>query len=298
MFPIRGMYLEAIDRAQHNIWITAAYFIPDRDILHGLVDAAARGVDVRILLPREVEPHRGRLVVARLLRRLLDGGVKILLFRDAMVHAKTATIDGRWTTIGTANIDRLSLTGNYEINLEILDARWPRRWRHLRDRPDQRPAAHHCRVAGAGRLQPVHRDDPRSRCARCSDHAWSVAGPKSPLRWARAAASTRLLTCSLARMFETCTLTVLGLMRAAVRSRRAPARPLSVPSPRAPGRSGRAAPGCHRGVRRPPARSTAHRGPAGHTPGELVGRRDSSSAVVACSRSPAAASDSASRPSA
>ena len=39
-----------------------------------------------------------------------------------MVHAKTATIDGRWTTIGTANIDRLSLTGNYEINLEFLDA--------------------------------------------------------------------------------------------------------------------------------------------------------------------------------
>jgi cardiolipin synthase len=38
-----------------------------------------------------------------------------------MVHAKTATIDGRWSTIGTANIDRLSLTGNYEINLEIHD---------------------------------------------------------------------------------------------------------------------------------------------------------------------------------
>ncbi len=38
-----------------------------------------------------------------------------------MVHAKTATIDGRWSTVGTANIDRLSLTGNYEINLEIVD---------------------------------------------------------------------------------------------------------------------------------------------------------------------------------
>jgi cardiolipin synthase len=38
-----------------------------------------------------------------------------------MIHAKTATIDGRWSTVGTANIDRLSLSGNYEINLEILD---------------------------------------------------------------------------------------------------------------------------------------------------------------------------------
>ena len=43
-------------------------------------------------------------------------------FRDAMVHAKTATIDGNWTTIGTANVDRLSMSGNYEINVEIIDA--------------------------------------------------------------------------------------------------------------------------------------------------------------------------------
>ena len=122
MFPIRGMYLEAIDRAQHHVYITAAYFIPDRDILQGLLDAAARGVDVRILMP-EVSNH----VVADWLSRgfygrLLRGGVRVLLYQDWMVHAKTATIDGRWSTVGTANIDRLSLTGNYEINLEILDA--------------------------------------------------------------------------------------------------------------------------------------------------------------------------------
>ncbi|EFQ82417.1 phospholipase D domain protein [Aeromicrobium marinum DSM 15272] len=121
MYPIRGMYLEAIDRAQHHIYITAAYFIPDHDILQGLLDAARRGVDVRILMP-EVSNH----VVADWLSRgfygsLLAGGVRILLYQDWMVHAKTATIDGRWSTVGTANIDRLSLTGNYEINLEIID---------------------------------------------------------------------------------------------------------------------------------------------------------------------------------
>lgn len=121
IFPIRGMYLEAIDRAQHHILITQAYFIPDRDILKALLDAARRGVQVQILVP-EISNH----VVADWLSRgfystLLDGGVQILLYRDFMVHAKTATIDGKWSTIGTANIDRLSLTGNYEINLEILD---------------------------------------------------------------------------------------------------------------------------------------------------------------------------------
>lgn len=121
IYPIRGMYLEAIDRAQSTIDITAAYFIPDRDILAGLIDARRRGVRVRILLPK-VSNH----VVADFLARgyfnqLLDAGVEIWRYTHHMVHAKTATIDDRWTTIGTANIDRLSLTGNYEINMEIID---------------------------------------------------------------------------------------------------------------------------------------------------------------------------------
>lgn len=121
IFPIRGMYLEAIDRAQHHIYITQAYFIPDGDILAALIAARERGVTVKILVP-EISNH----VVADWLSRgfysqLLDNGIQILLYEDWMVHAKTATIDGKWSTIGTANIDRLSLTGNYEINLEILD---------------------------------------------------------------------------------------------------------------------------------------------------------------------------------
>ncbi|GAB4085527.1 phospholipase D-like domain-containing protein [Myceligenerans cantabricum] len=122
VFPIRGLYLDAIDRATDHVYITQAYFIPDHDIHDALLAASARGVDVRVLVP-----HRSNHVVADWLARgqytsLLRGGVRIFLYQDAMVHAKTATIDGRWTTIGTANIDRLSLTGNYEVNLEIVDA--------------------------------------------------------------------------------------------------------------------------------------------------------------------------------
>ncbi|WP_067976018.1 phospholipase D-like domain-containing protein [Nocardiopsis trehalosi] len=121
IYPIRAMYLEAIDRAKDHIYITQAYFIPDREILRALISAARRGVDVRILVP-ENSNH----VVADWLSRgfysaLLRGGVRLLLFQNAMVHAKTATIDGQWSTIGTANVDRLSLTGNYEINVEIFD---------------------------------------------------------------------------------------------------------------------------------------------------------------------------------
>lgn len=122
VYPIRNMYLEAMDRAEHRILLTQAYLIPDDAFTRSLVSAARRGVDVRIIVP-----HFSNHVLADWLSRtsyyeLLEAGVRLLRFENAMVHAKTATIDGRWSTIGTANIDRLSLAGNYEVNMEILDA--------------------------------------------------------------------------------------------------------------------------------------------------------------------------------
>jgi cardiolipin synthase len=119
MFPIRGMYIEAINRASINIWMTQAYFIPDQDFVDALLAAAGRGVDVRVLVPL-----KSNHVVADWLSRgyfsqLLGAGVRIFRFKDAMVHAKTSTVDGSWSTVGTANIDRLQ--GNYEINVEVID---------------------------------------------------------------------------------------------------------------------------------------------------------------------------------
>jgi cardiolipin synthase len=121
MFPIRAMYLEAINRAFDHVYLTSAYFIPDSDFVEALKAAAQRGVDVRLLVPA-TSNH----VVADWLSRgfygeLLAAGVRIFRFQGAMVHAKTSTIDGRWSTVGTANIDRLSMTGNYEINVEFID---------------------------------------------------------------------------------------------------------------------------------------------------------------------------------
>ena len=122
VYPIRYMYLEAIDRARERIWLTHAYLIPDDDLVFALVEAVERGVDVRIIVPAE-----SNHVVADWLSRvsyhaLLSRGVRLFLYQNAMVHAKTATIDGVWSTIGTANIDRLSLVGNYEVNAEVLNA--------------------------------------------------------------------------------------------------------------------------------------------------------------------------------
>jgi cardiolipin synthase len=121
MFPIRAMYLEAINRARRNIWMTHAYFIPDPDFVDALTAAAHRGVDVKILLPRTSNHVVADWISRGYFGQLLDAGVQIHRFEGAMVHAKTATVDGKWATVGTANIDRLSMTGNYEINIEFID---------------------------------------------------------------------------------------------------------------------------------------------------------------------------------
>jgi cardiolipin synthase len=121
MFPIRAMYLEAINRASTNFWLTTAYFLPDQDFVDALKEAAQRGVDVRILVPLKSNHIVADWISRGYFSQLLEAGVRIFRFRDAMIHAKTATADGSWTTIGTANIDRLSLTGNYEINVEVID---------------------------------------------------------------------------------------------------------------------------------------------------------------------------------
>jgi cardiolipin synthase A/B len=121
VYPIRGLYLEAIQRAQDHIFITSPYFIPDQQILTALLTAARRGVDVRVMLPEESNHLVADWVSRGFYGRMLEAGITILLYGAAMIHAKTATVDGRWSTVGTANIDRLSLSFNYETNVEITD---------------------------------------------------------------------------------------------------------------------------------------------------------------------------------
>lgn len=121
VYPIRNMYLEAIDRATDRIWLTHAYLVPDDDVSRALVDAAGRGVEVSIIIPAESNHIVADWLARSQYTRLLEAGVKLFLYQGAMIHSKTATIDGVWTTIGTANLDRLSLVGNYELNLEVTN---------------------------------------------------------------------------------------------------------------------------------------------------------------------------------
>ena len=123
IFPIRGMYLEAMDRANTHIYLTHAYFIPDRAMRRGLIEAAQRGADVQVLIPEQSNHVTADWLARRYFYELLENGVRIFRYKYIMIHSKTATIDGVWSTIGSANIDRYSLLGNYEINLEVYSER-------------------------------------------------------------------------------------------------------------------------------------------------------------------------------
>lgn len=120
VYPIRNMYLEAIDRATSRVMLTHAYFIPDADLTRSLLNAAGRGVEVSIIVPDESNHALADWMSRGCYDVLLAGGVRLYLYQNAMIHSKTATIDGVWSTVGTANLDRLSLAGNYEINVEMF----------------------------------------------------------------------------------------------------------------------------------------------------------------------------------
>lgn len=122
-FPVRSMYLDTLDRASKKIWLTTAYFVPDREIRNALVKAVNRGVDVRVIVPQYSNHIVCDWVSSSLYNKLLQNGVRIFLYQNAMVHAKSMTVDGTWSTVGTANLDRLSLAGNFEVNVSINSAK-------------------------------------------------------------------------------------------------------------------------------------------------------------------------------
>ena len=121
-FPIRDMYIEAINKAESTIRLSNAYFIPDHILLGALKAAARRGVEVYILVPWHSNHILADWISHSYFSECLEAGIHILGYCHTMLHAKTCTIDGQWSTVGTANLDRLSSIGNYELNVEIYSA--------------------------------------------------------------------------------------------------------------------------------------------------------------------------------
>src|SRR5437016_2852083 len=121
-FPIRDLHIAAIDQAEQFIFLTTAYFVPDQMLLGALKAAARRGVDVRVLVPWVSNHVVADWISHSYFTECLQGGIRIFGYRYTMLHAKTCTIDGQWSTVGTCNLDRLSLVGNYEINVAVYSA--------------------------------------------------------------------------------------------------------------------------------------------------------------------------------
>jgi cardiolipin synthase len=95
--------------------------LPDRGVRRALAKAIARGVDVRILVPGRSDVALVEWAGHYAFRRLVRRGVKMFLWRGVMMHAKTATVDGLWSTIGSYNFDAQSRFNNLEVTVEILD---------------------------------------------------------------------------------------------------------------------------------------------------------------------------------
>lgn len=132
--PIYLTLLSAIDHAERFVHLTNAYFVPDPQLVRALTGAARRGVDVELILPGKSDSwlvfQAGRSHYTELLR----AGIRIYERRDTVLHAKTASIDGVWATIGSTNLDWRSYLHNDEINAVILGTHFSRQMEAMFDR--------------------------------------------------------------------------------------------------------------------------------------------------------------------
>jgi cardiolipin synthase A/B len=118
---IRQEYLAAIVHARRHVFITNPYFVPDVGLRRALKRAARRGVDVRVLTAGQSDVPIARWAGRAVYGGLLRAGVRIFEYRKRVLHAKSATVDAAWYTVGTANIDHLSFFRNHEVNLFGFD---------------------------------------------------------------------------------------------------------------------------------------------------------------------------------
>lgn len=130
---IERAYLKAIGEARREIVIANAYFIPGRRLRRALVLATQRGVRVRLLLQGKYEHFLQYHAARPVYHRLLAAGVDIHEYTPSALHAKVAVVDGRWATVGSTNLDPLSLLLAREANIVTTDATFAR---SLRDRLD------------------------------------------------------------------------------------------------------------------------------------------------------------------
>ncbi len=114
------LYVSAITFSEHSLHMTNAYFVPDRQTVDSLTDAAKRGVDVKIILPGTSDSSLTQYAGEYFYSELLKSGVQLYRRQNVLLHAKTLVIDGIWSTVGSTNMDFWSFSTNDEVNAVIL----------------------------------------------------------------------------------------------------------------------------------------------------------------------------------
>ncbi len=118
---IRKAYVEAIAHARSRILITNAYFLPPPRVLKSLLTAARRGVRVKVIIGANTDVKLVLYAIRGLYSLLLKAGVEVYEWHERILHAKTAVIDGHWSTVGSSNLDSMSLRRNLEVNAVLDD---------------------------------------------------------------------------------------------------------------------------------------------------------------------------------
>lgn len=118
---VADLYIWLAGRARHSLEITDAYLVTPGPVVAAFEAAARRGVDVRFLLPGNNNHPFAAASARRRYASLMAAGARIYEWRGVMVHAKTAVADGELVLVGSSNLDPLSMTRNYELNLLVAD---------------------------------------------------------------------------------------------------------------------------------------------------------------------------------
>ncbi len=119
---LNGTFADMMSHARRSIFLTTPYFVPDIRTQRLLCEAALRGVDVRVLLPRKHDVRIAQWAAHAAYESLLNNGVRIFEYLPRLLHSKTTVVDGNYATIGTSNMDYRSVFLNYELNLFTRDA--------------------------------------------------------------------------------------------------------------------------------------------------------------------------------
>ncbi|MFE8071246.1 cardiolipin synthase [Marinobacteraceae bacterium S3BR75-40.1] len=114
-------FLNAINNARERIWIATPYFVPDLQIMNALQLASLRGVDVRVVIPKNPDHKVVRLAAFSYLAQAERAGISLYHYRPGFMHQKALLVDDRYAAIGTANLDNRSMRLNFEVMAVVAD---------------------------------------------------------------------------------------------------------------------------------------------------------------------------------